>query len=233
MKKTTLLIALILISLKLIAQQNHSELNADIPATHGMVLIGTDHIYTSHLPMFYSPHNYQIILELTLPEKDKKRYLKDKKNHPKNSTYTIQPETFVLPEMISNPRAFKVNLFRGHFERGGTLVLKGISVTIKQVIYFQKFNPDETKTLSTDFILFGNKKEQFIIHKITNKPDFDQIIEVKTNLDAFINDKKFAILKLNQESNAPIGVSANKIEVNSNNLLLLQQLYLEFSDLKK
>jgi hypothetical protein len=36
----------------------------DQPAVHGMLLVGEETLYLSHLPMFHSPHNYQVILEV-------------------------------------------------------------------------------------------------------------------------------------------------------------------------
>ena len=43
-----------------------SMANADVPTTHGMLLFGNETVYASHLPMFHSPHDYQLILELDL-----------------------------------------------------------------------------------------------------------------------------------------------------------------------
>jgi hypothetical protein len=43
-------------------------------ATHGQLIIGEETIYLSHLPMFMydpmdHPHNFQVILEVTLPDR--------------------------------------------------------------------------------------------------------------------------------------------------------------------
>ena len=46
--------------------QHSIPASEDKPATHGMLIFGTNKIYASHLPMFHSPHNYQVILELDL-----------------------------------------------------------------------------------------------------------------------------------------------------------------------
>tara|TARA_R110001583_G_scaffold17310_5_gene70155 strand:+ start:2916 stop:3617 length:702 start_codon:yes stop_codon:yes gene_type:complete len=232
MKKITLFIVLILFSIIINAQQDYKQMSSDKPSTHGMLLFGSDMVYASHLPMFHSPHDYQIVLELELSIADKRKYIKDKKQHSNAPTYTIEPERFVLPDMINNPKSFKINMYRGHFERGGEVILKDIFVTIKQVIYFKKFNPEEIKMATASFILFGNKKEQFLVHQVSNKPDFEQIIEVKANLKSFLKNNKYAILKLNEANNVPIGVSGNKLLMNNNSLQLLEQLYLEFNDLK-
>ena len=218
------------------AQEHQKVTTQDKPSTHGMLIFGKEAIYASHLPMFHSPHNYQIILELELDPNTKKLFITDQDKNPEYTTYTIEPEKFILPDMIQNPKTFKASLYRGHFERGGVKIAININVTIKKVIYFSKFNEEETRAQNTNFIVFGNSKEQFIAHKISNKPDFDQIIQVKTNSNLIFENKNFELISLNQTANSPIGVSSNEIESIYNSspytLKLLKQLYLEFDDLK-
>jgi hypothetical protein len=231
--KNILYVVLFAISIQINAQHENHKMSNDKPSTHGMLLFGSEKIYASHLPMFHSPHDYQIILELELSKSEKQKYISDKNKNPNYTTYTIEPEKFVLPDMINNPMPFKVNLYRGHFERGGFEILKNITVKIVQIVYFKKFNPEEVKTKSTNFILFGNEKEQFLAHEITNKPDFEQIIEVKTNLKSFLNTEKSKIITLNSVENNPIGISSNEVLISEKPIVLLKQLYLEFDDLKQ
>jgi hypothetical protein len=219
-------------SITINAQHDKHIMSTDKPSTHGMLLLGSEKIYASHLAMFHPPHNYQIIFELELSKADKQKYVIDKNKNPKYTTYTIEPETFVLPDMVNHPKPFKVNLYRGHFERGGSQILKGITVKIVEVVYFKKFKVDEARSLTTDFIVFGNLKEQFLAHEITNEPDFEQIIEVKTNLNNYLKKQKFSILDLDNTQNNPIGVSGNEVNIDGNSILLLKQLYLEFNDLR-
>ncbi|GAA4842317.1 hypothetical protein [Algivirga pacifica] len=214
------------------AQEHSPKHTKDRPSTHGMLLFGNHQIYASHLPMFHSPHDYQVLLKLELSEMDKEQFLKDKAQHPHWPTYTIAPETFVLPEMINNPRPFKVSVYRGHFERGGELLLEEITVKIKEVIYFEKFNSKAEKAKSADYILLGDEQEQFLVHRISNKPDFEQIIQVKTDAVASLEDQPYRILTINEAQNSPIGVSGNRIIVGQDTVQLLEQLYLEFEDLK-
>jgi hypothetical protein len=230
--KSILAIILFAITFQINAQHENHKTSSDKPSTHGMLLFGSEKIYVSHLPMFNSPHDYQIILELELSKSDKQKYISDKNKNPNYTTYTIEPERFVLPEMVNNPKSFKVNLYRGHFERGGIEILKNITVKIVQIVSFKKFNPEEIKSKTTNFILFGNDKEQFLAHEITNKPEFEQIIEVKANLSSFFKKEKFAIVTLNSSENNPIGISNNEVLVNEKPIVLLKQLYLEFDDLK-
>lgn len=149
-----------------------------------MMLMGTETIYASHLPMFHSPHDYQIISVLELSKDDQTKYILDKKNHPDELIYTIEPENFVLPEMINHTKNFKANIYRGHFERGGKKFLENITVKISQLIYYKQFDQKCKKPKNLEYLLFGNPQEQFLVHRINARPDFDENIAVQ------IHDKK-------------------------------------------
>jgi hypothetical protein len=212
------------------AQHDHAAMSTDKASTHGMLIFGTDKIYASHLPMFHSPHNYQIIIELMLDNAAKQKFIADQKLHPEFTTYTIEPEKFVLPDMINAKGSFKANVYRGHFERGGIKIADGINIKITNIIHFKKFDANAAKQSEANFLVFGTSKEQFAIHQISNKPDFEQILQVKTSIS------KLETVLFSAKNN-PIGVSSNTITVKMNNkdtdITLLKQLYLEFDDLKE
>jgi hypothetical protein len=193
-----------------------------------MLIFGTDKIYASHLPMFRTPHNYQIIIELTLDKVTKQKFITDQKLHPEYTTYTIEPEKFVLPDMINAKGSFKANLYRGHFERGGIKIADSIRIKISSIVYFEKFDEAAPKPTEARFLVFGTSKEQFAIHQISNKPDFEQILQVKAGVS------NLEIVSFST-SNNPVGVSSNTITLtitnNNTDITLLKQLYLEFDDL--
>jgi hypothetical protein len=225
-----ILILFAFISANTFAQHDHSAMVTDKASTHGMLIFGTDKIYASHLPMFRTPHNYQIIIELTLDKTAKQKFIADQKLHPEYTTYTIEPEKFVLPDMINAKRSFKANVYRGHFERGGIKIADSINIKITNIVYFKKFDSTAAKHTEANFLVFGTSKEQFAIHQISNKPDFEQILQVKTSI-AKLETVSFSTI------NNSVGVSSNTITVKINNkdvvVTLLKQLYLEFDDLKE
>jgi hypothetical protein len=212
------------------AQHDHTAISTDKASTHGMLIFGTDKIYASHLPMFRTPHNYQIIIELMLDNAAKQKFITDQKLHTEFTTYTIEPERFVLPDMINAKGSFKANLYRGHFERGGIKIADSINIKITAIIYFKKFDATAARQTEANFLVFGTSKEQFAIHQISNKPDFEQILQVKTSITT-LETVSFSA------NNNPVGVSGNTITVKINNkdavLTLLKQLYLDFDDLKE
>ncbi len=188
--------------------------HTDMPSTHGMALVGTEKIYLSHLPMFHSPHDYQVILEVELEDAAKALYSASRVLN-NDTVYTIAPETGVLTEMAKAGKIFRADLYRGHFERGGTPIAEKTAIKVVRVLYFKKFVPGEAKPDEEDFILFGNAKEQFGAHLISAAPDFDRLVKVST-------DPRTAELL----ERGPQIRAAKELKV-------LQQLYFETDDLAK
>ncbi|NDF15904.1 hypothetical protein EB061_11380 [bacterium] len=150
--------------------------HADAPSVHGMLVFGNEHVYVSHLPMFHSPHDYQMIAELELPPAALAKYRASL--YSPETVYTLVPEKLVLPELVAHPHPFLADLYQGHFERGGTPIAEEITVKLKKVLLFQKFVPGQGKPTLTNFFLFGTPTEAFLAHEILAKPDFDQVIAV-------------------------------------------------------
>jgi len=202
-------------------------------AVHGMLVFGTERVYASHLPMFHSPHHYQILLELELEKAVQSRFNKYQRAHPQVVTFTLAPERFVLPEMMTQPRLFKAVLYDGHFERGGKAITDSVLVKIKNVVYLKKFEKAEPREAHTRYIVFGNEKEQFAAHVITQAPDFDHVVQVI--VPSF---HAMHILTVDNIQNVLPGVSGNTIQATDPSgrplpMTWLRQLYLEFSDLQK
>lgn len=179
-----------------IAAEQHS---ADPPATHNMLIVGNDTVYLSHLPMFQEkgapsmPHRYQAILEVTIAKQSS--YVKDRREHGSTRIYTLNPENFVLPALVSSDpqnkplRSFKaMAIFRGHLERDNRVrILQNVDVSVKNVIYFREFDPEDKKSPQLEYLLFGKGQELFMAHVITAAPDFDQILTVKVTDHKFTN----------------------------------------------
>jgi hypothetical protein len=159
--------------------------------THNMAVVGDRRIYLSHLPMFMSPHDAQVILEATFARGGKsvdEVYFGDRAANPSIRFYTLSPEDFALDELFragARPRRqFKATIFRGHLEKGGRPIdlLTNIDVHIKQVVHAHTFEGmDKLATLS--HVLFGGEDRLFLAHLISRPPDFDQILSIKLTGD--------------------------------------------------
>lgn len=209
----------------------------DPASVHGMAVVGNNKIYLSHLPMYHSPHDYQVILEAELDENAAAAY-KNAKASSNETLYTIAPEEFVLPEMVSHPHPFKAQLFQGHFERGGVPIVDA-TITIKKVLVFEKLQP-EGNTPGATYYLFGNEEEQFLAHQIKDRPNFDQILSVKADgslVSKLIQSAgSLNLFLLDQDANQPL-MAPGFVETPgvgrrlNSKIQLLQTLYLERGDL--
>lgn len=198
----------------------------DRPGTHNMLVVGEQAAYLSHLPMFdslnrrrtdfVSPHRYQVILEATFTDGDKKLtevYTADRVAHAGEKMYSINPALFVLPDLDPNGKALKSfrgnTIFRGHLERQNTPIIgfmdsrsdppRGgvFDVNVTRVVHFHKFTPGAAKPAQLQYILFGKGQEIFLAHFIAAPPDFDQVISVKVTGQQFTNEQLAGGIKVN------------------------------------
>jgi hypothetical protein len=182
----------------------------DHASVHGMLVVGHERVYLSHLPMFHSPHDYQVIAEAVLPPDALSVYLRDRAAHPEQKVYTLVPEPFVLPDMIAYPHPFSADLYRGHFEREGIVIARRISVRISHVIYSQQFDPGASHPAHLRYLAFGDPSgEQFLAHLITAKPDFDQVIETHGIAGVLPQTIEFA----NSSAEAPLPETGDRKEI--------------------
>jgi hypothetical protein len=189
---------------------NHGAGAGDRKAVHGMLVFGTSQLYVSHLPLFGSPHDYQVIMEVDFDDESKAKYTESLKTLASDGeTYhSIEPEAFVLPEMISDMDSFSATLYRGHFERGGKELVSNVTVTKKRVIQFHKFGKDDKRDEKARWSLVGNVNEQFLVHKISARPDFDQIMQVSVvGSVAKELDIEGGMLLTSKMENSPVDIS--------------------------
>lgn len=154
---------------------------ADIPATHGMVVFGKSQTYASHLPMFHSPHDYQLVLKIKLSDPLPKvsavqqyKLLQEKGE----SLFTIAPDVMDLTEIMSGKKTqFGATLFVGHFEKDGK-ELGPVTVDIESIVFQKKLNPQQPTSGLSSYLIFGTSFETFMIHLIAGKPSFDWISQV-------------------------------------------------------
>jgi len=158
--------------------------------THNMMLIGQRSAFVSHLPMFHSEHRFQVILEVGFNKSGKNLlagYTQDRARNPDVKMYTVEPaEQFVLARLWKSGdqpvarKAFAAAVYRGHLERGGEKIkgLSAVDVRVKRVVYARELRPEDPRETELRYILFGNSKEFYIAHQLSQAPDFDQILGV-------------------------------------------------------
>ena len=165
--------------------------------SHGMLLIGEERLFLSHLPMFmfqaeHHPHNFQVILEVKpVPSENGESlttYVEDRKAHPEVRLYTFVPDEFEMADLDPadpNVESLHGQVHRGHFEKGGKAIGTA-RAQVSNVVLFRPFKRGEQRSRDLEYLLFGHPDELFLAHLITSPPDFDQILsvsEIKPALD--------------------------------------------------
>jgi hypothetical protein len=160
-----------------------------------MLLFGDGPFYLSHLPMFMTPHNYQVILMVTL-EGDAAGQVHNFHAHfGRDTLFTVRPEEFAITELSpadsSQPARteFRGDVVHGHFEHGGDVVTADTSIRIDHVVCFREL-PITSSGAASDGLERGDVEylpvgdadvELFLAHLITAAPDFDQILRVSVS----------------------------------------------------
>jgi hypothetical protein len=151
----------------------------DPAVSHTFVLFGTKTLYISHLPLFQPPHDYQVVMAVTL-ETALGAYLQDRTTTG-SVLYTAGPAPFVLPTLIAPGAAssFRVSadVYRGDLEQGGLRIASG-ALSAPRSIHFRRLDPTAPRPPELVYLLFGSSSEAFLVHVFTTRPDFDQILAV-------------------------------------------------------
>jgi hypothetical protein len=149
---------------------------------HGMLLVGEDPMYASHLPMFMAPHNYQAILRITLPDDVRRRLGDVRADFGKDLLVTLRPEVFAITDLVAPEaplRAFRADVVKGHFEHGGDPVGDAVTVTVEDVVVFQELDLAASLGGDLSYLLFGDAdRDLFLAHRIGHRPGFDQVLRV-------------------------------------------------------
>ncbi|HEV8582766.1 MAG TPA: hypothetical protein VGX68_27180 [Thermoanaerobaculia bacterium] len=153
---------------------------AEEPGIHGMLVVGSEAIYVSHLPMFMPQHRYQGIWEVSFGEKADATYRAERAKAGTGAIFTLAPTTlFRLPELTTTRKTFKADVFKGHFERDGNeRILENVTVTVRRQVHWHPFRTSHSRPEPLTYLLFGKGKELFLAHWISVAPNYDQILSV-------------------------------------------------------
>lgn len=146
-----------------------------VDATHGMVLFGKEKVYAYHLPMFHKVHNKQMVLTFDLS-----KAVKDQIVNLQDTTFlTFVPAPFDLEKFIAAPFDLTGDVYSGHFEQDGVLVISGVTLVNPKIEYVQ----DLVQPTGTDvqtYKVFGTKNDTYALHLINGGSAIDQIFKLTT-----------------------------------------------------
>lgn len=123
-------------------------------ALHGMVLFGAGPYFLEHIPMLTPPHDFQVIAEVALTDKNGQPLAHDFSNE----SFTFKPSTtFSLNDYISGRlRKFSGDVYRGSFEQDGQL-LADLQEVLVEVVAYKVIRPLPSPSEEPRFILSDGK----------------------------------------------------------------------------
>lgn len=146
-------------------------------AFHGMVIFGKDKLYAYHLPMFHHVHNKQMVLTFEVPQNVKNVITKFQDDN----YLTFVPSMFDLDKFIANPFALTGDLYAGHFEKKGVILLKDITLLNPQIVYLNTISKDSNNESGAKLELykfFGTSSDIYALHLINGGEEIDQIFKL-------------------------------------------------------
>ncbi len=146
-----------------------------INATHGMVLFGTDKFMAYHLPMYHKIHAYQVLIEFDVASAIKEKI----KDLEKDSYLTFVPEPFDLEKFIAKPHPLKGDVYLGHFEKDGVVMMSDVDLVNPVILYASGIKkPLPRGTGINDYKLIGTPKDLYAVHLLNGGDQMDQIFKV-------------------------------------------------------
>ncbi len=157
---------------------------------HGMLVVGLESIFVSHLPMFTPDHGVQLILEVDFEGADDYRR---KRRETRGPIYTLNPaeKEFSWRELVpdgSHPprkKSFVAEIFSGHFERGGEVFLRGEEIKVLDVTYVHELSVSEDPARHLTYRRVGRGDDRLLAHEIHGPPTFDQVLSFEFTEPAF------------------------------------------------
>ena len=146
---------------------------------HGMVLFGgRDGLYASHLPMFYPPHDVQVVLKVRFADAALDRAMRARLDG-RTALWTLAPERFALhrlaPGATQPLTGFAADVVEGHFEQGGTALHRRARLEVEQVVLYRPLDAAPAVRTTSRYVPVG----RYLVKLIDSRPDFDHIVLLK------------------------------------------------------
>jgi hypothetical protein len=137
-----------------------------------------------------------------------------------------------LNPKASDPlKSFKGVVYSGHFERGGKPLQAEVDINVVYVKTFRHLEPSMQKPDKADYFVLHDKHNVYLIHRIFGRPDFDQILSLRSNRAK----NTWRLVKtpfINQPGHRIQGDIASKQFLGKAGWSDLHEIYFETSDLQ-
>lgn len=177
--KVIITFLLLIVSAFANSEQQHQH---SLVGSHGMVLFQdrTQQLYASHLPLYYHPHDHQIVYKVSITGDT------NVNNLLKQGMVTVLPDVFDLSVLLEGkPLSISTKFYQGHFERGGKQVEQH-KLMFTEPVYLRTVKKEGVKPKSQFDIVQVSEQQSLYIHQIDQPPSFDLLglidnHKVKTN----------------------------------------------------
>lgn len=176
----------------------------EAPSIHSMIVNGPDpnQLFLHHYSLFNnSNHTYHVTVEARIDEAaDRDTYLKwleANRDHPKRAV--IDLGAFLLADIKPGGRA---NSFLAKFwedpavpntpvGQWGSVIpgMGAVYMTVVRLIQFRAYDPDAKYQDRLTYQLYGNTKEAYLAHEVTEAPSFQQVVKLKSPLPSFLTEE--------------------------------------------
>jgi plastocyanin len=151
----------------------------ETPSTHSFVVVGRESIFLHHIALYHdSNHQYEVTLEATLDDPSARKAYQDYRTKYGDELTVLDPEYFILGELDNGSRtSFKAKFFRQQW----TAPIDGLQdvvVRVKRKITFRHFAYSDVYPSRLTYQLVGSSHEAFLIHRITEAPNLQQVIKL-------------------------------------------------------
>jgi hypothetical protein len=162
-------------------------------ANHGFYLFGEQSLVLTHIPMFMSPHQAQLFMQVSLSTTDGTDaapiYLKDKKQTG-TSEYVLVSDPLELPTLAPDApnrlQSFTGNLYRGWpFDQQwqlnpNQLLIPNVTVKVTRSIHYSSIATPTTLEQLT-YYCFSTPETTYLAHVLSQPPDFKHILTAQVS----------------------------------------------------
>lgn len=151
----------------------------ETPSTHSFVVVGRESIFLHHIALYHdSNHQYEVTLEATLDDAAAQKAYQDYRTKYGDELTVLDPEYFILGELDNGTRtSFKAKFFRQQWS-APIDGLQDVVVRVTRKITFRHFAHSDVYPSRLTYQVVGSAHEAFLIHRLTEAPNFQQVIKL-------------------------------------------------------
>jgi hypothetical protein len=157
---------------------------------HAFIVVGSKTMFLCHQIMSHMEgHNYEVVLEVTLPADARAKLLEDRAKHG-HTHYLANVQEHTLASMQAGHvtgfdadvwNAFSKAVLAAPWDGPIDPWLTRVRVEIVRVVEYAHFNENSLGRQYEEYVLFGRDDEAHLYHSIVRQPDYDHVVTLKSS----------------------------------------------------